>query len=366
MAAPFKDLVDRAVVDRYAQGLDRVVDADAFRSAVLADLPALELKGRVRRLADGIADHARAPVPAVVEALLGLMGPPADLDVKNSADFGLWPATDYVERHALGHLDLALDALHALTQRFTAEFALRPFLVHHPAPTWARVDRWVTDASPHVRRLCSEGTRPRLPWGAHLTDSIADPSPGLAVLERLRADPHPYVRRSVANHLGDVAKDHLDVAVAVLERWKVEVPGPDTDWIVRHALRLPVKQGAPAALRCIGLDPTLPVAVRILDCSPRVVLGEALTIRAELLAERDGDAEIDLLVHFVKTDGRRSPKPFKGVRRSLRAGVPEVFERRLPLADVSTRRHHAGAHRVEVQVNGEVRAGCEFELVVPE
>ena len=367
MATPFKDLIDSALVARYAQGLAAVpgFDSNTFEAAVLPALPALELKDRVRCVADAVAAQLGDDPPRALAALLALAGPPAALNVPNSGDFGLWPATMFVQRHALACPAESMAALHALTQRFTSEWAIRPFLVHYPDRTWAALSTWTADPSPHVRRLCSEGTRPRLPWGPKLDASVRDPERGLALLDRLHLDPHPYVRRSVANHVGDVAKDHLDLAVARLERWKAAAPPArqaDTAWLVRHALRHPIKQGCPAALRCIGLDPALPIHLTALRCSPEVRLGEALTIEAEVACDIAGTAEIDLLVHFVKADGSRRPKAFKGWRIALEPGVPQVLARRLPLRDVTTRRHFTGVHRVEVQANGRSPGGADFVL----
>ncbi len=134
-------------------------------------------------------------------------------------------------------------ALHALTTRFTSEFAIRTFLIQQQKRTLEKVDQWITDPNPHVRRLCSEGTRPRLPWGKRLASFLADPRPTLPILESLKNDPSLYVRRSVANHLGDIAKDHPDLVYATCERWLRSGASADLQWLIRHAVRYPAKQG---------------------------------------------------------------------------------------------------------------------------
>jgi len=140
-------------------------------------------------------------------------------------------------------------ALHALTKRFTSEFAIRTFLIQQQERTLEMVDQWITDPNPHVRRLCSEGTRPRLPWGKRLPSFVADPRPTLPILESLKDDPSLYVRRSVANHLGDIAKDHPDLVYATCERWMRSGASSDLQWLIRHAVRYPAKNGDARALK---------------------------------------------------------------------------------------------------------------------
>ena len=139
-------------------------------------------------------------------------------------------------------------AMHALTQRFTAEFAIRPFLLADFERCMGFLKLWINDPSPHVRRLCSEGTRPKLPWGIRLSPLIEDPDPILPILQHLKHDPELYVRRSVANHLGDIAKDHPDKVFALCEAWLDAGSNQSLNWLIRHALRYPAKKGVAKAI----------------------------------------------------------------------------------------------------------------------
>lgn len=125
---------------------------------------------------------------------------------------------------------------------------MRPFLIKWPQRTLARLQEWTRDADPHVRRLCTEGARPRLPWAMRIPAFVKDPRPTLPILETLKDDPDEYVRRSVANHIGDIAKDHPELAFEISERW-LEGASLERKWIIRHALRYPAKKGSMAALR---------------------------------------------------------------------------------------------------------------------
>ena len=158
--------------------------------------------------------------------------------------YGLDPA----ENGGRDPFETSMAAQYELTRRFSAEFSMRPFVIQWPERTLTRLLEWTRDPDPHVRRLCSEGTRPRLPWAIRIPALILDPRPVIPILEALRDDPEEYVRRSVANHLGDIAKDHPELAFEICERW---MPGASEDrkWLIRHAVRHPAKKGIAAALR---------------------------------------------------------------------------------------------------------------------
>ena len=158
--------------------------------------------------------------------------------------YGLDPA----ENGGRDPFETSMAAQYELTRRFSAEFSMRPFFIQWPERTLARLLEWTIDPDPHVRRLCSEGTRPRLPWAIRIPALLRDPRPVIPILEALRDDPEEYVRRSVANHLGDIAKDHPELAFEICERW-VSGASEERKWLIRHAVRHPAKHGIAAALQ---------------------------------------------------------------------------------------------------------------------
>jgi 3-methyladenine DNA glycosylase AlkC len=167
--------------------------------------------------------------------------------------YGLDPA----ENGGRDPFETSMAAQYELTRRFSAEFSMRPFLIRWPERTLARLLEWTKDPDPHVRRLCSEGARPRLPWAIRIPALIRDPRPVIPILEALRDDPEEYVRRSVANHLGDIAKDHPELAFEICERW-VSGASEDRKWLIRHAVRHPAKHGVATALRMRELAKAAP------------------------------------------------------------------------------------------------------------
>lgn len=220
MGEPFKNLLNAGLVHEAAQHLARHAagfDRRRFVALATQGLEALEMKARAMLIADALQATLPPRFADAADVLEAALAPAeagdamAQLSGLQNGLRGwiLWPVGEFVARRGLAEPDRALQTLHAMTQRFTAEFAIRPFIVEHPALVFDTLARWTTDPSHHVRRLVSEGSRPRLPWGLQLKSLIRDPSPTLPLLHALQDDPSEYVRRSVANHLNDIAKDHL-------------------------------------------------------------------------------------------------------------------------------------------------------------
>ena len=354
------------------------LDAEAFAAECRDGYADLELMDRARRIADVMARHLPGDPAAAVPLVTAALGP-VEEGLTGMEPFRYMPFVFYVGQHGLGAFEESMAAQYELTKRFTAEFSIRPFLTHHQAATLARLRQWTVDPDPNVRRLVSEGTRPRLPWAPRLPAFIADPAPVLELLELLRDDPSEYVRRSVANNLNDISKDHPDVVIDLAGRWWAD--GDDARRrLVRHGLRTLVRRGDPAALDVlghVGADHLVVGEVTIEPAEP--VIGGSVRITATVVDTRtSGDdaaaadprpatdsVAVDFVVHFVKANGSTSPRVFKGAVRTLAPGRSTVVTRSVSLAQQSTRTHHPGVHRVEVQVNGQRSEAGSFLLSRP-
>lgn len=370
---PFKNLLGPAQVKQAATALRGAwpgFNAAAFERAALRGLDALEFKGRAGHIASALQAHLPADFAQAAGVIEAALAPPVPVDSPTTAPpaaglagWIVWPLGEYVARQGLATPERALACLHALTQRLTAEWALRPFLQHHPEITFKTLQRWAGDPSAHVRRLASEGSRPRLPWGQQLKALVADPRPTLPLLLRLQDDPSPYVRRSVANHLNDIAKDHPGVVAA----WVAEhLPGASAERraLLRHACRTLIKQGHAPTLALWGLGQAFKGQATLAVAPRAVVLGGAVRLAVVLQASgRKAQAlEVDYLVHHVKADGSTSAKVFKGWRLTLAGGERRELGKQHAVKPITTRRYHAGRHRVELQVNGQVVAEAAFVL----
>lgn len=376
MAEPFKNLVGAKVVAdlaRHLQRADAGFDAKRFQAAALRGLEALELKARAQHLCNAlepllpadfaaaadILERALAPMGAPDDATDGPMGPRED----GLAGWAVWPLTEYVARHGLADTPRALRALHAMTQRFTAEWALRPFILREPALTFRTLKQWTRDPSAHVRRLVSEGSRPRLPWGMVLKPLVENPSPTLPLLEALLDDPSPYVRRSVANHLNDIGKDHPHLVEAWLHA-HLPSASPERAALLRHASRSLVKRGHNGVMRALGVGEPLRGRAELTLSTTRATVGDTIELHVKLRSTTRTPQRlaVDYAVHHVRARGGTSPKVFKGWQLELAPREERELVKRHALRVVTTRSYYPGEHRIELLVNGQPAAEASFEL----
>lgn len=260
---------------------------------------------------------------------------------------------DFVSLYGHEDFDASMDALKFFTPFGSSEFAIREFLKRDLDRTLGVMRGWSLDEDEHVRRLASEGCRPRLPWSFRLTGLVADPTPALPILENLKADPSLYVRKSVANHLNDIAKDHPDKTLSVLRSWDRD--HPHTAWIAKRALRTLIKEGHAGALTLLGAGEAAQVRIDAFIVSPkRVRLGEVanFSLTFTSTARKSQRLLVDYVIHYVKQSGGTSEKVFKWKELDLGPGETVSIEKRQTIRDFTTRKHYPGKHRVEVQVNG--------------
>ncbi|HTV23049.1 MAG TPA: DNA alkylation repair protein [Polyangiaceae bacterium] len=369
MAEPLKNFFDERLIASIAADIGRVypaLDPQRFVADGMDGLEALALLARGEHLARVLQRHLPQDYERAVDVLLAsLPAEPAPSDgMPAMAPFRYLPHVCFVARFGLEHFEASMRAQYELTQRFSAESSIRPFLMRHPEATYARLVLWASDPNVHVRRLVSEGTRPRLPWAPRLRDFQQDPTPVLALLERLKDDPERYVQRSVANNLNDIAKDHPDRVVEVCGRWR-ESASEARRWIVRHALRSLVKLAHPGALALVGAGRRPKVSVHRVQVAPaRPRLGKPAAVSFELAstARVAQDLLVDYAVHFVKANGSRRPKVFKLRRLRLPASGRVELQARLSFVDLTTRKHYRGVHAIDLLVNGVRFALCEFEV----
>jgi 3-methyladenine DNA glycosylase AlkC len=355
-------MVDRAVTQDLARRFaeeDPRFDGAAFVAHLEQDLGDLELKARIaaiaRRLEAGLADDYRSALATVIA--VARAEPPIE-------GFGAWALCTFVEVFGADDPEASLPAMEHLTKRASCEFAVRPFLEHHWNAAHDQLVMFTGSDDEAVRRLPSEGTRPRLPWGMRVPRLIEDPGPGLALIDRLRHDPSPTVRRSVANHLNDVAKDHPDLVAAVARRWASEDPAVDMT-MVAHGLRTLVKQGHLDALDVLGFTTRPSVDVVEFSVEPAVVtMGDHVRLDATLRSTGSSSQRliVDFVIHHVNASGGSSPKVFKWTKQDLRPGETVTIRKRRLIRHASTRTYHRGTHLVELQVAGQVAAETSFHV----
>ncbi|MEV4890021.1 hypothetical protein AB0K48_11590 [Nonomuraea sp. NPDC055795] len=351
MAQPLKELVNAASVGVLADGLAASLPGFArerFVHEAVSGLGPLELKDRVRHVASTLGLVAGLPFPSVAAALRA--GAPK-LDMWSG-----WPATDYVALHGLGHLDVAMETLAAITPHATAEFAVRPFLERHGRAALEIMYGWAGSADEHLRRLASEGTRPRLPWATRVS-WLMEPGPTLPILNRLRDDPSEYVRRSVANHVNDFTKGHPEAAIALLAGWRAS-GGSHVEKVVRHAVRGLLREGHPEALGLVGARAGGGAVESLTLAAGQVAVGEKLPFTVVVTASEPGSV---VLRYAVCREGSRRVFHL-GERVAGVAGEAFSLTKSHSFRPVTTRVEPPGPRTLEIMVNGVVRASAAFHL----
>ena len=327
-----------------------------FLADVLGNYDDLELMDRGRAIGDALGRFLPASYPLALDIVMRSIDVPRkeSYPTGGMASFYFLPHTSFIAQWGRDHFDESMLAQHRLTQRFSAEFSVRVYIERYESESLDLLKRWASDPSHHVRRLVSEGTRPRLPWASRLPRFQKNPRPVIALLELLKDDPELYVRRSVANNLNDIGKDHPDVLLGVARRW-MKGASPERQSLIKHALRSLVKQGNPAALALLGFRSTEGVRVGRAVINPaRATKGSRVTIAFDITntGRKSKRLLVDMRIHFVKANGTTSPKVFKLKSVALPAGETAKLRKTISLAELTTRKHYPGRHRVEALVNG--------------
>jgi 3-methyladenine DNA glycosylase AlkC len=333
-----------------------VFDAKGFLKHAKAELADLSVMQRMARVSESL--HAVIPLdyPQTLKLLYALA------PRLNSAFVSL-SLPHYVASYGADDFKRSMAALKYFTTFGSAEFAVRYFLLKDFKRTLAVMQQWSLDDNEHVRRLASEGSRPRLPWSFRLAEVQADPTLCASILDNLKADSSLYVRKSVANHLNDITKDHPDWVLTLIEGWSLD--NPHTAWIARHALRSLIKQGNTRALTIMGAGAKAEVKLHQLKVEPAVInLGDRinLSFSLESIADTPQKLVVDYAIDYVKSAGHSASKVFKLKAFTLGAGEHHAISRGQHIRELTTRKHYPGKHAVHVLVNGERLGSVEFEL----
>ena len=343
----------RLLSDPLAQqmpGFDRA----RFTRQVLSGFPERELMARVHWVREQLYKALPSDYREAVTLILHALPEPCDPRLSDD-DFGHFIYAvygDFVANYGCNahDLDFSLQALKAITTRFSAEFAVRPFLLR----------AWAQDTHYHVRRWVSEGTRPRLPWGkaVHLSWEQCFP-----LLDALHTDPTRFVQRSVANHLNDWSKTHPDQVLHCLQNWKKHPQTSALDYIIRHSLRTLVKQGDFRALQLLGFD-THAYEIQGFSFSERVALGDALSFSFQLISQADTPQRfaVDYILFYRNKKGALTPKVYKIKQCTLAPGASLMIHKKQLLKPRSTRKLYPGDHGLALQINGRQTDVFTFEL----
>ena len=270
-----------------------------------------------------------------------------------------------MERYGLEHEEISINALKEFTKTSSSEFAIRPFIIRNPEKVMPVLNKWSEDKHFAIRRCASEGCRPRLPWAMALPEFQKNPEPILPILERLKNDETDYVRRSVANNLNDISKDHPDKVLEIIGRWKGK--SEYTDWICKHASRTLLKKSHPKALSLHGFSgkhEELDVKDFTLEKAVVQIGGEnRFSCMVISSSSKKRKVRIEYAIDYVKKNGKTSRKVFVLTEREFDPKSEYRINRNIPLHDMTTRKHYAGLHTITLLLNGQEMIKGEFELM---
>ncbi|MCC6371079.1 MAG: DNA alkylation repair protein [Bacteroidia bacterium] len=271
---------------------------------------------------------------------------------------------DFVSQFGHHDFETSLNALQHFTKFGSSEFAIREFLKRDFDTTIRVMYRWSENENAHVRRLASEGSRPRLPWSFKLDEVINNPKITQPILNNLKADNELYVRKSVANHLNDITKENPDYMLALVNSW--DKSHPHTAWIIKHASRTLIKKGHSGSLSVFDFEKNAKVKIEKFSLNKRKIkLGETLIFNFDVVSDKAKTQKlvVDYVIHYRKKSGELSPKVFKLKELKLEPKTTEHITKKQVFKDFTTRKHFAGKHLLEIQVNGKRLAQAEFDLV---
>lgn len=364
----FKNMIHRDGIVRLAEALQRAYPAlsvESFVSAACSGLEALELKARVLHLVS-IMERSLPTDPTESIRIAREASRNFERD-SDSASFvaSAWPLVEFVGKLGLLDFDNGMEALREMTSLFSAEFAIRGLIAQNPERALAYLSLWTKDDDPHVRRLVSEGTRPRLPWGIRLSVFGGHQEVLLKMLTALVDDDSDYVRRSVSNHLNDLSKDHPELVLDLCERWLQHQAGAHRQWVVRRGLRTLVKQGNMRALTLVGCHADANIEITDLVVHPqRLTLGDTLKIRFRmtLTGTESATVGVDYRLGPSNTKGGAHTRQFRLKTVSIAANSPVEIEKNHRIRQVTTRKTDPGPYFVSIVVNGKDMARTDFEV----
>ncbi|MET3193744.1 DNA alkylation repair protein [Gottfriedia sp. OAE603] len=359
MANALKDIYNEEFISKIAQSIKEVYldfEDKKFTELVFNEQWVEKtLKERMRHITLCLGDILPKDYLEALSILMQIV----NMFPKNNLGCIFFP--DFVEVYGLANWDASIEALALFTQHSTSEFAVRPFIVEDEEKMMKQMLEWSKHPNEHVRRLASEGSRPRLPWGMVLKSLKNNPFPILPILENLKEDESLYVRKSVANNLNDISRDHPNLVLDLAKSWYGT--NAYTNWIVKHACRTLLKQGNKEAMSIFGFDSADSVSIDDFAISPeKLSIGEELHFSFKVTSNQTTPSKIriEYKIDYVKANGSRSKKIFKVSENHVDQTKPLHYNKTHSFKDLSTRKHYCGTHTITILLNGNEMVSKDF------
>ncbi|MGD8780899.1 MAG: DNA alkylation repair protein [Ignavibacteria bacterium] len=360
MPEPLKNMINKEIVGNLADeilSVQKDFNKKKFIKLVFDnEWESRELKQRIRQISICLNEIIGKPYPDTIKIFKSIYG--------RFSGLSSFIFCDYIEVYGIDYYKESVEAMELFTTKSSAEFAIRPFIIKYPDKAMQLMLKWSKHKNEHVRRLSSEGCRPRLPWTIALPEFKKDPSPILPILENLKNDPSEYVRKSVANNLNDISKDHPEIVIDMAKKWKGN--NPNTDWIVKHACRTLLKKGDREALKLFGTANNVKYEIKDLRLKKkRIKLNEENEISCTLTLKekKETNLRLEYVVYYVKAKGQLTKKIFKISEKKVKPNEDLKILKKHKFIDQTTRTHYPGVHKMSLVINGNETEAFEFELV---
>jgi 3-methyladenine DNA glycosylase AlkC len=366
MAEPLKNMYNPSFFEAICPVLKKIIPGFDCRDFIYRVFnnhwPDLELKERVRHITLVLHQFLPKDFKDASAILVSLSEELRKNGIREQSFTAIF-IPDYIQVFGMNHVEESLAALEEITKLVSAEFAVRPFLIHHYERTLEQMLTWSKHPEANVRRLASEGCRPRLPWAMGVPVLKKEPESILNILENLKEDPSEYVRRSIANNLNDIAKDHPDLVLEFAKKWQGK--NPNTDWIIRHGCRTLLKRGDHDALNLQGFNPKSKSAIRALALyKSKVRIGEYLNFKFDFVNQerKPVSFRLEYAIDYITSTGKTSRKIFKITENKYHPGEPVTIQRKQSFKNFTTRKHFKGKHHLTILANGKKLAAKEFTV----
>lgn len=320
-----------------------------------------ELKQRVRHISTTLKNYLPGAYPDQVKIIVGIIEDLKKEGRKGGFEYIFFP--DFIEQFGLEDLNISLESIESITEFISCEFAIRPFLLKYPDKVMSQMVQWSKHPHPNVRRLSSEGCRPRLPWAMAIPQLKKDPSPVFPILNNLKNDPSLFVRKSVANHLNDIAKDHPSIVIGIANKWKGT--SKETDWIIRHGCRTLLKKADKNIYSLYDLNPQANCRIMNFKLSKnRISQDERLqfSFKLEPVKKQVSKLRIEYAIYYMKSNGKQNKKIFQLTENNFNKDQYYSFTRNQSFHDLTTRKHYPGKHKIAIVVNGREMVTKDFWL----
>jgi 3-methyladenine DNA glycosylase AlkC len=371
MAEALKNLFNQRFFEVFTDHMTQITngfDKEKFLKEIYSpEWDKLELKERMRHITLVIKPYLEEDYKDNIQQILKLtelfQNDKRLKEIKYGA-LGCIFLPDFIEMYGQKHLELSCKAMERITQFISCEFAIRPFIIQYEEEMIEQLKLWSNHENEHVRRLASEGCRPRLPWAMALPAFKKDPTPILPILDTLKSDSSEYVRRSVANNLNDISKDHPQKVIELAKAWKGE--SPEVDWVIKHACRTLLKDGNKDVMQIFGFGSIEDIGIENFQIIKKTVkMGGDVKFSFDLHnhSEKAEKVRLEYGVYYMKKNGSLSRKVFKISEKLYEPKSISKIEKKQSFKLITTRKFYAGEHMISIIVNGEEVEERTFELI---